>query len=75
MKLSTTRRQPLSGRRLRVPTPTASSRLSIRVTSRSGGSVTAVPSVWNILYYDTLLGRFDERTRAITGAPSIRKEC
>jgi putative transposase len=31
--------------------------------------------VWNILYYDTLLGRFDERTRAITGAPSIRAGC
>jgi hypothetical protein len=31
--------------------------------------------VWNILYYDTLLGRFDERTKAITGAPSIRREC
>jgi len=31
--------------------------------------------VWNILYYDTLLGRFDERTKAITGAPSIRGDC
>ena len=31
--------------------------------------------VWNILYYDTLLGRFDERTKAITGAPSIRAGC
>jgi hypothetical protein len=31
--------------------------------------------IWNILYYDTLLGRFDERTKAITGAPSIRGEC
>ena len=31
--------------------------------------------VWNIVYYDTLLGRFDERTKAITGAPSIRGEC
>ena len=29
---------------------------------------------WNILYYDTLLGRFDERTRPITGAPSLRGE-
>ncbi len=28
--------------------------------------------VWNILYYDTLLGRFDEQTKAITGAPSLR---
>ena len=31
--------------------------------------------VWNILYYDTLLGRFDERTKEITGAPSIRGKC
>jgi hypothetical protein len=31
--------------------------------------------VWNILYYETLLGRFDERTKAITGAPSIHREC
>jgi transposase InsO family protein len=31
--------------------------------------------IWNILYYDTLLGRFDERTKAITGAPSIRAQC
>ena len=32
-------------------------------------------SVWNVLYYDTLLGRFDERTRTITGAPSLKKDC
>ena len=32
-------------------------------------------AVWNILYYDTLLGRFDERSKAITGAPSLRGEC
>ena len=32
-------------------------------------------SVWNVLYYDTLLGRFDERTRTITGAPSLKKAC
>lgn len=31
--------------------------------------------VWNILYYDTLLGRYDEQTRAITGAPSLRRDC
>ena len=31
--------------------------------------------LWNVLYYDTLLGRFDERTKAITGAPSIRGKC
>jgi len=32
-------------------------------------------ALWNILYYDTLLGRFDERTKAITGAPSLRGDC
>jgi putative transposase len=32
-------------------------------------------SLWNIVYYDTLLGRFDERTQTITGAPSLRKKC
>jgi transposase InsO family protein len=32
-------------------------------------------SVWNIIYYDTLLGRFDERTHTITGAPSFKKKC
>jgi hypothetical protein len=31
--------------------------------------------VWNILYYDTLLGRFDERTNDITRARSIRGDC
>jgi len=30
-------------------------------------------SLWNIVYYDTLLGRFDERTHLITGA-HFRKE-
>lgn len=32
-------------------------------------------AIWNILYYDTLLGRFDERSHTITGAPSLRKKC
>ncbi|MFB3111903.1 MAG: integrase core domain-containing protein [Gemmatimonadales bacterium] len=31
--------------------------------------------VWNLIYYETLLGRFDERTNAITGAPSTRRGC
>ncbi len=31
--------------------------------------------LWNVLYYDTLLGRFDERSRIITGAPSLKKDC
>lgn len=28
--------------------------------------------IWNIVYYTTLLGRFDERTHRITGAPSLK---
>lgn len=28
--------------------------------------------LWNIVYYETLLGRFDEATHLITGAPSLR---
>ena len=31
--------------------------------------------LWNILYYQTLLGRFDERKKTITGAPSLREKC
>ena len=31
--------------------------------------------VWNVISYETLLGRFDERTRTITGAPSLKKDC
>ena len=31
--------------------------------------------IWNVLYYQTLLGRFDERTRTIPGAPSLKKDC
>ena len=31
--------------------------------------------IWKVQYYQTLLGRFDERTRSITGAPSLKKVC
>ena len=31
--------------------------------------------VWNVIYCETLLGRFDARTRTITGAPSLKKDC
>ena len=31
--------------------------------------------LWNVLYYDTLLGRLDEPSRTITGAPSLKKDC
>ena len=30
-------------------------------------------NLWNIVYYNTLLGRFDERSKTITGAPSLKK--
>ncbi len=31
--------------------------------------------LWNIVYYDTLLGRFNEHTHTITGAPSLKGKC
>jgi transposase InsO family protein len=31
--------------------------------------------LWNIVYYETLLGRFDEPTHTITGAPSLKGKC
>ena len=31
--------------------------------------------IWNILYYETLLGRFNEDTHTITGAPSLKDKC
>ena len=31
--------------------------------------------IWNILYYNTLLGRFDEPNKGITGAPALRGTC
>jgi len=31
--------------------------------------------LWNVLYDETLLGRFDEHTRTITGAPSLKNDC
>ena len=31
--------------------------------------------LWNLVYYETLLGRFDERTHTITGAPSLKNKC
>ena len=30
--------------------------------------------IWNILYYDTLLGRFDEPNKRISGPPALRKK-
>jgi hypothetical protein len=28
--------------------------------------------LWNILYYNTRLGRYDEHTNSIMGAPSLK---
>ena len=30
---------------------------------------------WNVIDDETLLGRFDEHTRTITGAPSLKNDC
>jgi len=49
--------------------------LSQALNSEEIGLEQIQDAVWNILYYDTLLGRFDERTKAITGAPSLRGDC
>src|SRR5262245_59818017 len=38
-------------------------------------SVEIEDSLWNIVSYDTLLARFDERSATTTGAPSLRKKC
>jgi hypothetical protein len=32
-------------------------------------------ALWNILYYDTLLGRYDQNKQRITGVPALRGKC
>ena len=49
--------------------------LSVALKGEDIGLEEVADGVWNIVYYQTLLGRFDERTRAITGAPSLREDC
>jgi len=46
--------------------------LSQALDGESIGLEEVQDGVWNILYYSTLLGRYDERTHRITGAPSLR---
>jgi putative transposase len=46
--------------------------LSQALNGEDVGLEQVADGVWNILYYETLLGRFDERTNSITGAPSLR---
>jgi hypothetical protein len=49
--------------------------LSQALNGEDIGLEVVADGVWNILYYDTLLGRFDERAKLITGAPALRGKC
>lgn len=49
--------------------------LSQTLNGESIGLEQVQDGLWNILYYDNLLGRFDERTKTTTGAPSLRGQC
>ena len=49
--------------------------LSQALNGENIGLEAVADGVWNILYYDTLLGRFDERAKLITGAPALRGKC
>ncbi len=49
--------------------------LSQALNGESIGLEEVHDGIWNIIYYETLLGRFDEHTHTITGAPSLRGEC
>jgi putative transposase len=46
--------------------------LSQALNGESIGLEQVQDGLWNILYYSTLLGRYDEHTHRITGAPSLR---
>jgi len=35
----------------------------------------AQDGIWNIVYYEPSLGRFDQRNKTITGAPALRGKC
>jgi transposase InsO family protein len=49
--------------------------LSQALNDESIGLEEVHDGIWNILYYTTLLGRYDERTHTITGAPSLKDKC
>jgi putative transposase len=49
--------------------------LSQALNGESIGLEEVADGIWNILYYDTLLGRFDQRAKRITGAPALRAKC
>jgi hypothetical protein len=49
--------------------------LSQALNGESIGLEQVQDDIWNILYYDVLLGRFDQRKKTITGAPSLRGDC
>lgn len=49
--------------------------LSQALNDESIGLEEIQDGLWNIVYYETLLGRFDEHTHTITGAPSLKRKC
>jgi transposase InsO family protein len=49
--------------------------LSQALNNESIGLEEVQDGLWNLVYYETLLGRFDEHTHLITGAPSLKKKC
>lgn len=49
--------------------------LSRALTNDYIGLEEIADGLWNLLYYDTLLGRLDDHTHTITGTPSLRKTC
>jgi hypothetical protein len=49
--------------------------LSQAINGENIGLEQVQDGIWNILYYDVLLGRFDQRKKTITGAPSLRGNC
>jgi hypothetical protein len=49
--------------------------LSQTLNGEDVGLEEVADGLWNILYYGTLLGRFDDRTKLIAGAPSLRGGC
>jgi putative transposase len=48
--------------------------LSQALTGETIGLEQFDDALWNIVYYDTLLGRYDERTRQLTGVPALSRK-
>lgn len=49
--------------------------LSQALNDEMNGLEEVQDGLWNLLYYRTLRGRFDDRTRSIAGALSLKKDC